>query len=206
MPGFRDNRALAAWVRWLCWAQAGLLVLAVAGGVLAVGGGDLKGELTPLAGAAAVAAFVRIIVFLATVVVTLIWLYRATANAKAMGATDLMVSPVMAVIWWFVPLLNLFMPYLAVRDLWRASERPGDWQGVSAPATLVIWWVLWLCGNVAGWVGFQMGRDPYAPVDLLLYADLAFALFFIPAALLFAGIVGDIQRKQDGTGPAQAFR
>lgn len=206
MPGLRDNRTLSALVRWLCWGQVAMLVLVVATGALAVQGGDLKGELGPLAMTAAFTALARALLFLITAVVAMIWLYRATANAQAMGASDLMVSPIMAALWWIVPLMNLFMPYLAVRDLWRASERPRDWQGVSAPATILVWWILWICAGIAGAVGFGMSTDLYVPPEVLLYADIVSALFFIPAALLFAGFVGDIQRKQEGSGPAQAFR
>ena len=66
---------------------------------------------------------VRGLVQLATAIVFFIWLYRANANVRALGADDMMGSPGLGVGWFFIPLANLFMPYMTVRDIWRASAQ-----------------------------------------------------------------------------------
>ena len=70
---------------------------------------------------------------LAAALATLRWLYLANANAFALGAEDMMVSPGLAVAWFFIPFANLFMPYLTMRDTWKASAKPRDWQAARRP-------------------------------------------------------------------------
>jgi hypothetical protein len=53
---------------------------------------------------------------LAAFVLVGVWIYRANANAHALGG-DLSVSPGWAVGWFFVPIACLFKPYLAMRRL-----------------------------------------------------------------------------------------
>src|SRR3546814_7630930 len=42
-------------------------------------------------------------------VTVLRWTYVANANARALGATDLTVTPLMSILWYFIPLANLWM-------------------------------------------------------------------------------------------------
>ena len=48
---------------------------------------------------------------LGSLILFLIWFYRANANVRAMGADGLMGSPGLAVAWFFIPIAFLFMPY-----------------------------------------------------------------------------------------------
>lgn len=213
-PTFTNNRALADWTRRGAWAQAALAAIVAGLSFLAISSGapSIDDKLAGSPGAAgegllAVAVLVRFGLFVVTAILALTWLYRANLNARAMGATDMMVSPVLSVVWWFVPLLNLAMPYIAIRDLWRASEKPRDWQGLSAPATILIWWLLWLASNIVSTIGWRLTLDPYADTaQAALGFELVAQLLYIPAALMFAAIVGGIQRLQEQNGPAQLFR
>lgn len=94
---------------------------------------------------------------LATVVVFGMWIYRANNNVRALGARDLRYTPGWAVGWFFVPILNLWKPYQAMSDLWRASRRPADWMRTSAGPILGLWWALWLASNIAGNISFRAG-------------------------------------------------
>jgi heme/copper-type cytochrome/quinol oxidase subunit 2 len=53
--------------------------------------------------------FTTIISILLTVIV-LFWFYRATKNINSFGAKYVN-SLGMAVVWWFIPIMNLWKPY-----------------------------------------------------------------------------------------------
>lgn len=189
---FRDNRAMAAWTCRLAWLQAGLAALTLAG--------ILLGLATPL-------PLIWFLTFVAGGIFGFRWLYVAIGNAKAMGATDLMGGPVMAIVWYFIPVANLGMPYVVMRDLWRASAKPRDWQGQPTPSILILWWTCWLLF----YLGLSAAGNFAAEEDMDLAPVVGIALIvacaaFVPAALLFAKVVDSIQTLQDQNGPAQAFR
>jgi len=48
-------------------------------------------------------------------IIMLYWFYRANKNTHIFGATGIS-SPTMAVIWWFIPILNLWKPYKVAKD------------------------------------------------------------------------------------------
>jgi len=79
-----------------------------------------------------------------TVICWLIWQHRAQANVWAIPSpVKPDITPGWAVGWWFVPVANLVMPFLAVREL---SRRSADATGSQRSALIL--WTWWLC-----WVG-----------------------------------------------------
>lgn len=199
---FRDNRTVARWTRWLVLAQAALAAGAAAWAFTA-SPGPKPGATDPFLALETV----QLLLFIVGAVVAARWLYVAGGNARAMGATDMMGSPVWAILWYVIPFANLVIPFVTMRELWRASSKPRDWQAAPVPAFLILWWVCWLASNIAGTIAFRLEWEGDAMMTGAVgTAQLISDALFVPAALLFAAIVGGIQKMQDGTGPAQLFR
>lgn len=72
---------------------------------------------------------------LVTMIVFLVWIYRAVKALKVMGLHDGM-SAGMAVGGWFIPLANVVLPWLSVRGVLRALSCSTIIAGV--------WWLVWL--------------------------------------------------------------
>src|SRR5262249_43015408 len=72
------------------------------------------------------------------------WIYRASRNARALGAKEMKYSPGWSVGWFFVPVAELFMPYLVMRELWKASSpvARGQWQQSTVSPVLGAWWAM----------------------------------------------------------------
>ncbi|NUS73139.1 MAG: protein kinase [Corynebacteriales bacterium] len=71
----------------------------------------------------------------------LMWFYRARARAEQFAPGRLRYSPFMAVLGWFIPVANLFIPKQIANDIWHASSRSRD----MAPALVLhAWWCTWL--------------------------------------------------------------
>ena len=86
-------------------------------------------------------AIIELSIILPGSILFLAWLYRANRNARALGADWMRYSAGWSVGCFFVPLINMVMPYLAFREIWRAS-RPGPRgqpQALPSPL-LIVWW------------------------------------------------------------------
>ncbi len=197
---WRDAGGLAGWVQRLLWLNA---AVAAATMLLVWQRGFGARPAGPFEDMVLLAQF---LLFLATAVATLRWIFLANANAHALGAADMMVSPGWAVGWYFVPLMNLAMPFIAMRELWKASARPKDWQLEPAPASILAWWLAWLVSGIAGAVSIRLwlefGKSGVSAAETFAFvSDLA----SIAAALLLAWIVGRIQAMQTRARPEGVF-
>ena len=78
-----------------------------------------------------------------------IWCYRTSRALKTQRR--LKITPAWAVLWWFIPLANLYKPYEVMVELWRASDPDGDdhWALYPRSPILPLWWLCWIGGNVA---------------------------------------------------------
>ncbi|MCB1077836.1 MAG: DUF4328 domain-containing protein [Verrucomicrobiae bacterium] len=94
-----------------------------------------------------------LLLFAATVILFMMWTYRVAANAYALGAAWVRVSPGWAVGWYFVPVASLFMPYLAMADISRASVSPEEGENGNTPVLIKAWWTFWIASNVISFFG-----------------------------------------------------
>ena len=130
-----------------------------------------------------------------TGVVWMIWQHRAQSNLRDVGTGDLRFTPGWAVGWWFVPVASLWMPYLAVRELLRASEPSvTDWRRASTGSLPGLWWAAWIVGSIlAGIVSAYPDDTP----GQLLASSWVFAVELI-ALLVAGGLAIVLVRRIDG--------
>ncbi len=137
-------------------------------------------------------------IFAAAGICVLCWTYRAKANTRLDGARDLSFSPAMAVGSYFIPLLNLVMPAQAMRELYKASVDPRDWEAVPVPALFGWWWAFWIAGNIAGVAVFRLATMDDAVVTSGVVSKLAIAsdAGTVAASLLLMRAIGLTSRLQ----------
>jgi len=87
------------------------------------------------------------LVIWAAVAALCVWTYRATKNANLLGLRT-QFSPGLAVGGWLIPLANLVMPYLAVRDLFP--------EGHSGRRDAGIWWGTEIAASILGIAAFAV--------------------------------------------------
>ncbi|MGP4114028.1 protein kinase domain-containing protein [Streptomyces sp. 4N509B] len=78
------------------------------------------------------------------VVCWLVWFARVRAVAEEFSPGRLRYAPRMAVLGWFVPVGNLFLPKQIANDVWHASSPPGRAGGMAPAGALHAWWYAWL--------------------------------------------------------------
>jgi hypothetical protein len=135
-------------------------------------------------------------------ILTLVWIYRACANAHALTRQPMEFTPGWAVGWNFVPVATLWKPFQAVREIWNVSRNPGVAED-ETPAMLRWWWGLWLAYNVLEQVSqrLMMADSPTIASDVASMLGMASN---VGACVLLAMMMRRISAWQTGVGRAEA--
>ncbi|WP_329485000.1 DUF4328 domain-containing protein [Kitasatospora sp. NBC_01246] len=99
--------------------------------------------------------------FLATVVVFVIWFHRIRRNADLLMPGGHRHSSGWAVGAWFTPVVGLWFPWQLTVDCWRASA-PLDAEGrrrTPSEKVVALWWATWTGSLVVGRVASSMTRQ-----------------------------------------------
>jgi hypothetical protein len=77
-------------------------------------------------------------------VLFLAWVYLASSNLPALGVAGLRYRPGWSVGWFLLPIANVFMPYLVIKELWQASSGGfgTDWRSKRIPLVPAAWWAV----------------------------------------------------------------
>jgi hypothetical protein len=131
------------------------------------------------------------------------WIYRAHANLREAGLDELRYSPGWSVGSFFVPLLNLVVPFRAMRELHNRSHGEGPWQAATAVGDVTSWWACLISATMVSTVAamvaliatlpnFYVLQPPGVNTGLALFS---LVLFFGAGAFLFRTI-GAVSRAQ----------
>lgn len=96
------------------------------------------------------------VLFIVSVVLVSMWIYRAHANLFAAGYQDLEFSPSWSVGWFFVPIANLFKPFQAMKELWNVSHGVSNQFGEVSAGSVTTWWGCYIVGNIISMVAFRI--------------------------------------------------
>jgi hypothetical protein len=113
------------------------------------------------------------------------WHHRAGANLEATGRDLLQYGALGHVGWWFVPIANIYYPWAAMIELYRASEpvREADaWCEKPVPAGFGVWWGCYLLSGIITWAtvstpAFGMVVDTSAHTLAALLGGVATVLY-----------------------------
>ncbi|MEZ5460524.1 DUF4328 domain-containing protein [Dokdonella sp.] len=210
MAHFRDSENLTRWVRILLYAQIVVAIASLISGyleyqlLLSLQNGTFEAVEIALAESAAgdrrqlVVGVVYLILLIVSAVVILKWIHRANYNARQLGAKGMDFTPGWAVGYYFIPILNLFKPYRAMKEIWKASKNPSRWATQPASRILPLWWGLWITSNILGQVIFRLARRAEEIPELIglnLVSQISDFLD-IPLALALLVLVNEIHAMQ----------
>ncbi len=136
---------------------------------------------------------------LLTAILFLVWVHRAHKNARALGAQGMQFTPGWCVGWFFVPIMNLFKPYQAIREIYQASAPelgPTDWKRTGSAGVVGLWWGLWLIGNFLGQIEFRLAlRDDDVQASAALGAITS--VLGVILCLVAMQLVRSLHRRQE---------
>lgn len=143
--------------------------------------------------------------YVATAIVFLFWIYRASKNLHFLNAENQQYSPRWSVIWWFVPLACFYKPYQVMNEIWKGSDPNVDindsisWEGCPRSPLLIWWWATWIMFFFLGDDGFISTSTELTEQGQIwedLFILLGFVTIFISAVLLFV-LVRKISQRQE---------
>ncbi len=79
------------------------------------------------------------------VVLLLVWQFLAQSNLRRFGEVGLRFPPAAAVLAWLLPGLDIVLPALAIRELWKRSDPDAGTLDGRAPRTsplVALWWIV----------------------------------------------------------------
>jgi hypothetical protein len=140
----------------------------------------------------------QVALYLFTMVIFGCWIVRANKNVNALGAINLPITPGWAVGYFFIPILNLFRPYQAMKNLWQASHNPVSWSTTKAGSILPAWWALWIFCNILGHLSARtmMAAHDIKSLQVATDIDVISLAVYIPFCLVTITLVTQIADSQ----------
>jgi uncharacterized protein DUF4328 len=145
---------------------------------------------------------------LAIVVLFCAFMPRANRNARVFGS-PMSMSAGWAAGYFFIPIMNLWKPYQAMKEIWQGSDPDPAVHAFSVrvPALLPWWWVLFLGHFVGSGATANLNTYLRSVGDHAIAARVSTgrSLVSIAAALLAIAVVRAVARRQDerhARGPA----
>jgi hypothetical protein len=157
-PQFRSLRGLATALTWVLLAEiaASLARIGALANRLDVYSRYFHGDFSaatavqPADDAVTGSTQVHALFLLAVFVLLVVFLYRAAKNTELWSSQSARWTPGWTIAGWFIPIANLVIPFLVVRDIWRRSFTPPTEPQTSASVSPLLWW--WWVTFVVGYV------------------------------------------------------
>jgi hypothetical protein len=133
------------------------------------------------------------------------WLQRAVRNLRALGADGQKFGPKSAILWWFVPFVNLVQGARVMLEVAQASsansfEPSSAWKSRAPDPVVMLWWF----GAVIGWIGGSVivqeinGLDASDPDRFgWSVAAAVFDVFVLGVAAMGMWVIWRITRRQE---------
>ncbi|HET7664389.1 MAG TPA: DUF4328 domain-containing protein [Rhodanobacteraceae bacterium] len=184
---FRNPEKLTQWLEYLLYSCIVIGIVAVLSDVLQYRLlEDFKSGVYTSAATATIAAVandtrqqwiagIRISIMLTTTVLFAMWIYRAASNARALGAKDMTFTPGWAVGYYFIPILCLWYPYQAMKEIWKASKAPDAWEAAKRGSVLPWWWLFYLLSGIFGYIVLMVAKAAH-DLDSLRIASVFMAV------------------------------
>ena len=113
------------------------------------------------------------LVFFITAIIFLIWIYKTSWICNRIASPKMKYSPGWAVGWFFIPIANIWMPFLVMREIWKVAKNPINWQKEKSSSLVGLWWWLWILSAFLDRLGskiiFSSSGTPSQSIDSFLF-------------------------------------
>jgi len=207
---FKNSDKLTKWVKYFLYIQVVIAVISIASGYMEYNllsdyknGIYMSQELAMADGDAndkrlQAVSIIYLINFIISGFLILKWIHRANYNSHRLGAENMEFTSGWSIGFYFIPIVGLFKPYQAMKEIWQTSHNPKEWNMIEVSKLLPAWWTIWLINNFLGQIIFRTagdaeGIEPLMRLNLITQASNVLDIFL--AILTFLLIV-KIHEKQ----------
>jgi len=137
--------------------------------------------------------------FIITGIVFLRWIYFSNSNSRSLGASGMQFTPGWSIGYYFVPFLHIYKPYIAMKEIWKTSKDPKNWEMIKTPSLFPQWWTLWIISSISANISFRLSMRAEELNELFVSSSVTLAsdLVEIPLALIAIKLVGSIFDMQN---------
>ena len=198
-----DPTAITKFLKTMLWISLGVIVLSLLSDLMQMNllsaGHFSQAQAESNDTRQKIIGVLYLVAFLITAVAFLKWIYRANSNCHGFGVQGMKFTPGWSIGYYFIPILNFFKPYQAMREIWNVSEHPDDWQNKKGSALLGWWWALWLLSNFVSQIAFRMAIHANSIASLQDSTTLSIisGIVDIPSYLVAISLVSAIFAKQE---------
>ena len=195
-----------------------LLAFVAAVGVDSSGVLPFDPDLASLGGIATLGLQVFSLGVVAVLLVAVGWTNRAYRNLEALGTGPSRIAPDLVAAAWFVPFVNLAVPVMALRDIWRGSDprlpfRSDAWRSTKVTVPITESWIMSLVGGVAvavGWWGISPASTWTSSVSsssalIASLGHLLVAIGLIQLAIVADSVTERQRERSRRIGPPEAL-
>ena len=140
-----------------------------------------------------------LIALIVTGIAFLKWIHRANKNCHGFGAQGMEYTPGWSIGYYFIPFINLYKPYRAMKEIWKVSTNPTNWQNENSSALLGWWWALWLISGFLGQALFRMSMraDTISSLQASTTVSILSGILDIPLYIVAVSLITTIYNKQE---------
>ena len=137
--------------------------------------------------------------FIITGIAFLKWIHRANKNCYGFGAQGMKFTPGWSIGYYFIPILNLYKPYRAMKEIWKVSTNPTNWQNENGSALLGWWWALWLLSGFLeqALLRMSMRADSISLLQTSTTVSMLSGIIDIPLYIVAVSLITTIYTKQE---------
>lgn len=169
--------------------------------------GEAQGEMLSLAQARDLALMLFLfLVGIAATVLFCLFMPRANRNARWFRS-PMSIGPRWAAGFFFIPIVNFWKPYQAMREIWRGSDPDPSIEPAKVRVSWLLpcWWALYLISYLPAYFSWRANANLKSPADHVHAAWVAVmgSLAFIASAVAAIALVRAVARRQDQRRAAQ---
>ncbi len=139
-------------------------------------------------------------IYILCAVIFCFWMYRANKNTRMLGIVNLKFSPSLAVGSFFIPILSLYWPYKAIKEIWKGSfSETVSWQDGSSSPLIILWWLCFLVSIIGTQLAKLMKPASPSPSEFFnfLCGIISMQLISAISMILITIIVVSINKQQN---------
>ena len=143
-----------------------------------------------------VMGWTQVAIVVTSSILWLVWVFKSNKLARALGANDMKYSPGWSVGWYFVPILNFFHPYLAMKEIYLATLSPDDFDTSRDPSAqpeslnfVGLWWLFWILDGFVSKASFRYSSKAETIPELIFSSKLLIASELVGIATVLTSIL-----------------
>lgn len=136
-----------------------------------------------------------LVILILTIVFYCKWVYRIANNALSFKPTEFNETPGWVVGWYFIPIANIFVPYIQIKKIYKISKNPTNWQNEKSSSKMLWWWLSWI---ISGSLSNGAARlelkypDNVEMIKLATTIDIASSIITVISCYLLILVIDEI--------------